>query len=365
MSRGRLPSSEHGAHDRDDVVVEIARGRLCCADQAGCFLPCFDHHGCRVLHGCAWAGELAAPVADRIRNDADRGGDGGAESLHRARVGSVYAADGFAAAAERCVAAGAGAGVWYRVERGRRVRAVLRRGMDRGGARRCDLRRIFVRIYTAEEADSVGDVHWCVSGGDSADDRVGCGDGFTRSRGVAAVWDFVLVAISALLRDCVDVSRRLRACGDSDAAGGRSRREADVSADYLDGGWVDWRIAVAVGRRIGRDDVFFWGAGGESRVVAGLCLGGVDEDECAGEVADACDGDAYTGVVGINGLRQDSAVMWLDLTAKIRKQRTVMKVNARASWGAAVLRPYTDSAMDDCVMGRMVAAAQSCTETGA
>jgi hypothetical protein len=101
--------------------------------------------------------------------------------------------------------------------------------------------------------------------------------------------------------------------------------------------------------------------------------------------------------------------MWLDLTAKIRKQRTVMEVNARASWGAAVLRPYTDSAVmmrgrnllicraserirktqnevevdvraswgagvlrpytdsavDDCVKRRTVTAAQSCTETGA
>ena len=37
--------------------------------------------------------------------------------------------------------------------------------------------------------------------------------------------------------------------------------------------------------------------------------------------------------------------MWLDLTAKIRKQRTVMEGNVRASWGAGVLRPYTDSAV--------------------
>jgi hypothetical protein len=29
-------------------------------------------------------------------------------------------------------------------------------------------------------------------------------------------------------------------------------------------------------------------------------------------------------------------------TAKIRKRQIVMDVDARASWGAAVLRPYTD-----------------------
>ncbi len=60
-------------------------------------------------------------------------------------------------------------------------------------------------------------------------------------RSVAAVCDFVLVAISAFSRDRVDVSRGLRARGNSDAPGGRSGREADVPADYLDGGRVDWR----------------------------------------------------------------------------------------------------------------------------
>jgi hypothetical protein len=72
-------------------------------------------------------------------------------------------------------------------------------------------------------------------------------------------------------------------------------------------------------------------------------LGGVDEDECAGEVVDARDGDAYTGAVGIDGLGQDSAVMRVeDRGEKSKKQRTVMNVDARASWGAALLRPYTD-----------------------
>src|ERR1700722_10958822 len=262
MNRGRLPSREHSAHDREGVVVEIARGRLCCADQAGCFLSCSDHYRCGLLHGRARASELAAHVADGVCHDADRGGYGGVESLHRARIGPVYAADGIAAAAEWRTAAGAGAGVWHCVERGWGVCAVLRCGLDCGGAWSCDVRRIFVWLYAAEEADGVGHVCWRVSGSDSADDWVGCGDWSPRSRRLALVWDFVFVAVSALSRDCVDVSRRLCASGDSDAAGCRSGREADVPADYLDGGWTDWSVAVAVGGWIGGDGVLFWGAGG-------------------------------------------------------------------------------------------------------
>jgi hypothetical protein len=74
-----------------------------------------------------------------------------------------------------------------------------------------------------------------------------------------------------------------------------------------------------------------------------LRLGCVTEDECAGEVVDARDGDAYSGAAGIDGLRQDSAVKWPGRAGKIQKQRSVMEVDARASWGAAVLRPYINA----------------------
>jgi hypothetical protein len=79
-------------------------------------------------------------------------------------------------------------------------------------------------------------------------------------------------------------------------------------------------------------------------------LGGVDEDECAGEVVDARDGDTYSGAVGIDGLGQDSAVMMrfhalmiCISNEEIRKKRNEIEVDVRASRGAAVLRGYTDS----------------------
>src|SRR5258707_468 len=105
-----------------------------------------------------------------------------------------------------------------------------------------------------------------VSWSDSTDDWVGCGDGFARSQGLVAVCDLVFVAISALSRDRVDVSRRLCARGDSDVACCRSGREADVPADYLDGGWLDRSELAAVGGRTDRGDVFVWRAGCELRV---------------------------------------------------------------------------------------------------
>jgi hypothetical protein len=37
--------------------------------------------------------------------------------------------------------------------------------------------------------------------------------------------------------------------------------------------------------------------------LAGLLVGGVGEDEYAGEVVDACDGDAHTDFAGIHDVR--------------------------------------------------------------
>ncbi len=40
------------------------------------------------------------------------------------------------------------------------------------------------------------------------------------------------------------------------------------------------------------------------------------------------------------------------IAAKIQKQRVVVEVDARASWDAGVLRPYTDEIVGECeVMG--------------
>src|SRR5207249_11373699 len=48
-----------------------------------------------------------------FRHYADCGGNGGAESLHRTRIGSPYAADGFAAATQWLVATSRGVVVWH------------------------------------------------------------------------------------------------------------------------------------------------------------------------------------------------------------------------------------------------------------
>src|SRR5689334_20864756 len=91
---------------------------------------------------------------------------------------------------------------------------------------------LFAGVYAAEEAHGLGDICRRVSRGDSADDWLGGGDGFAGSRSVVTVRDFVSVAVSALLRDFVDVPRRLCARGNPDASGGGPRGDADVPANH-------------------------------------------------------------------------------------------------------------------------------------
>ena len=95
---------------------------------------------------------------------------------------------------------------------------------------------------------------------------------------VAAVPDFVLLAVSALPCDLLDVPRRLRARGNSDAAGGGPRRDADVPANHYHRGNAGRRQRAAVGAGAGRRVVFLWRAGGEHCAGAGLLVGGGGED---------------------------------------------------------------------------------------
>src|SRR5258705_4629228 len=85
-----------------------------------------------------------------------------------------------------------------------------------------DVPELFAGVYAVEEAHGVGHVRWRVPWRDSSDDWLGCGERPARQGRVAAVFDFVFLAVSAFPRDFVDVSRGLRASRNSDAAGGGS-----------------------------------------------------------------------------------------------------------------------------------------------
>src|SRR5881396_1651699 len=100
----------------------------------------------------------------------------------------------------------------------------------------------------------------------------GC-DGFIGSRRVGAVCNPVLVAVSALSCDRLDVSRRLFARGVFDAAGSGSRWDADVSPDYVNDDRTDWNWPLAVAPRFGRCALFLRRAGDQHGVAASLFVG--------------------------------------------------------------------------------------------
>src|SRR5262249_61797979 len=119
----------------------------------------------------------------------------------------------------------------------------------------CHVIALSARLPSPEEAHGMGHVCRRISRCDSADDWLGCGERFARSWSLAAVRDFVLVAVPTFSRDRVDVSRRLRARGDPDAAGGGQRGNSHVSANRADRDCPGWSEPVAGGAWIGRRGV--------------------------------------------------------------------------------------------------------------
>src|SRR5262249_46560535 len=138
---------------------------------------------------------------------------------------------------------------------------------------RADVPELFAGIHAVEEADGVGDVCRRISGRDSADDWLGCGYRFAGSWSVAAVWHFVFVAVSPLLRDFVDVPRGLRTRGNYDAAGGGPRGDADVPADHSLCGGTRGSEFAAGGAGFGGHRLLLWGFGGLHGAAASLPVG--------------------------------------------------------------------------------------------
>src|SRR5258707_13640850 len=103
---------------------------------------------------------------------------------------------------------------------------------------------------------------------------MGGSDGIAGSRRVGAVCNSVPVAVSALSCDRLDVSRRLFARGNFDAAGSGPRWDADFPPNHFDFHRTDWNWVVAIAPWIGGRFVFFWRAGRGDWFVVGLFLGG-------------------------------------------------------------------------------------------
>src|SRR5262249_49637232 len=98
------------ANDGDDAGV--ARGGIPRTDETGRVFASADDHRRGVLHGVPGSSGLAASCTHRIWHATDCGWVSGAESLYRTRIGSIYAADGFAAIAQRLAAAEGSAFLW-------------------------------------------------------------------------------------------------------------------------------------------------------------------------------------------------------------------------------------------------------------
>ena len=88
-------------------------------------------------------------------------------------------------------------------------------------------------LHAAEDPNYTRHGDWRDSRGASAADRLGGSSRIAFYRCLGFVCDYFLLAVPAFHGDCVDVSRRLRACGHAYAPRGRSKRRRHVSADRL------------------------------------------------------------------------------------------------------------------------------------
>ena len=101
-------------------------------------------------------------------------------------------------------------------------------------ARPADAGELPVSLHASQNPHTAFHLGRCFPGSDAAANRLGGRGRRDRNRSVGPFRDAVLVAVPAFLRHCLDVPRRLRPGGDSDAAGGRAGRCFDLpSSDLL------------------------------------------------------------------------------------------------------------------------------------
>src|SRR5229473_3591213 len=173
IPRGRGARDEHGADHGTHTFG--ARQRVCRADEAGCFIPCAHDDGSGLLHGRARTGRLAAYGSRGFWHDADRCGDGGPQSLHRARIGPLYAPHSLTAAAKRRAATARSADLRRRALNRRRRGSLFGSWAPCRGARDCHLPELLAGVHSTEEAHGVGNVRGRISRSDSAGDWLGGG----------------------------------------------------------------------------------------------------------------------------------------------------------------------------------------------
>src|SRR6266581_3941025 len=183
------------------------------------------------------------------------------------------------------------------------------RRMDDFAAGFRDVSELFAGVYAVEEAHGMGHVRWRVPWRGSSDDWLGRGERPARQGRVAAVFDFVFLAISTLSCNFVDVPRRLRTRGNSNAAGGGSRWDAHISADHHHCRNAGWCQRLAVGARTRGRAVLLWCIGGKYGASAGLSVGCGGKDQCSCKMADARHDYPHSCTARIDGVRQDRTII--------------------------------------------------------
>ncbi len=135
--------------------------------------------------------------------------------------------------------------------------------------------------------------------------------GWVAATGRLDLGAWLLFAILFFWQYCLDVSGRLCASGDSDAAGGRSQRLAHVPADFGDCGRACRSQPAAGDCWAGRNDLFLWSAAAQRGSIASVCMGGQCEDEFSSQMAYARHRCVHSIAACSDGLRQDPSLIFL------------------------------------------------------
>ena len=157
-------------------------------------------------------------------------------------------------------------------------------------------------LHTSENSHYMGDGDWRVSRCTASADWLGGCARLAFGGGVGAVRDSLPLAISALHGDRLDVSRRLRARGNQNAAGGRSVGRRDIRADHWNVGDAGAHEPAACGDGNGGNSLFLWCVGAGDDSAASGAVGKSASRECPREVADARHGRAYSDSFGLDDI---------------------------------------------------------------
>ncbi len=183
------------------------------------------------------------------------------------------------------------------------------------------IRKLPRALYAAEEAHNARYRRWRHSWRDAAAHRMGRRARIALQRGLAPFRNYGSVAIPALFRHRLDVSRRLRPSRNQNAAHRGPAGHAHVPPNYRRGDFAAARKFISRADGHGRSSLFLRRGSVGFHADSTLPVGFREPHQRSCQVVDARHGAASAAASGADDVRQDSAISLFGFVGAVRKFR--------------------------------------------